>query len=91
MSNYAEWRAGTNPTNVASAVALKSPVVTETNATITWQSVSGVYYYVQRTPDFFAQPFQTIASNIVGPTGTISYTDTNAVAGSVLFYRVGVQ
>jgi hypothetical protein len=91
MSNYAEWRAKTNPTDASSVLALQPPVVTETNATITWQSVGGVQYYIQSTPDFIAQPFQSLASNIVGSAGTTSYIDTNAMGGVTLFYRVGVQ
>jgi hypothetical protein len=53
--------------------------------------VSGVQYYLQSTPDFVAQPFQTIATDIAGSDGNTSYTDTNAPAGVMLFYRVGVQ
>jgi hypothetical protein len=92
MSNYAEWRAHTSPIDPASLLLLQTPpVVTETNATVTWQSISGVQYYIQSTPDLLAQPFQSIASNLVGSAGTTSYTDTNAVGGVSLFYRVGVQ
>jgi hypothetical protein len=91
MSNYAEQRANTDPTSAISVLAVQTPVVTETNATITWQSSYGVTYYIQSTPDLFAQPFQSIASNIFSSTGTISYTDTNAAGGVSLFYRVGVQ
>lgn len=91
MSNYAEWRAQTSPTDASSFLAVQPPVVTQTNVTITWPSASGISYYVQATPDLQAQPFQSIVSNIVGNLGTTSYTDTNAVQGASLFYRVGVQ
>ena len=90
MSNYDEWRAGTNPTNAASVLALQSPVVTTTNVTITWQSVILRHYYVQRTTDL-ATPFSTIATDIIAWGGTTSYTDTNAVSDGPFFYRVGVQ
>ena len=90
MSNYAEWRAGTNPTNAASVLALQSPVVTTTNVTITWQSVFGHYYYVQRTADL-AAPFSTIQTDIFGWGGPTSYMDTTAVGDGPFFYRVGVQ
>jgi hypothetical protein len=90
MSNYAEWRAGTNPTNAASVLALQSPVVTTTNVTITWQSVILRHYYVQRTTDL-ATPFSTIATDIIAGGSTTSYTDTNVVGDGPFFYRVGVQ
>jgi hypothetical protein len=90
MSNYNEWRAGTIPTNAASVLALQSPVVVATNLTITWQSVSGHFYCVQRTTDL-SVPFSTLQTDILGHTGTTSYTDTNAVGNGPFYYRVGLQ
>jgi hypothetical protein len=92
MNNWQEWIAGTIPTNAASVLALQTPGVTTTNATITWQSVAGINYFIQRGSDLGAQPpFSTIQSNIVGLAGTTSYIDTNAVGSGPFFYRVGVQ
>ena len=92
MNNWQEWIAGTIPTNPASVLALQTPGVTATNATITWQSVAGINYLIQRGSDLGAQPpFSTIQSNIVGLAGTTSYIDTNAVGSGPFFYRVGVQ
>jgi hypothetical protein len=90
MSNYAEWKAGTNPTNAASVLALQSPATTNTTGlTVTWQSVSGVTYYLQGSTNLPA--FTSIQSNILGQAGTTSYTDTTATNGGPYFYRVGVQ
>ncbi len=94
MSNYAEWRCGTNPTNAASFLQMSSaiPASDFSSATITWQSVSGINYFVQRRGDLGAQPpFSTIQSNILGQAGTTSYLDTNAVGPGPYFYRVGVR
>jgi hypothetical protein len=61
-----------------------------TNATVTWQSVAGVSYFLERSADL-AAPFTLLATNIVGQTNTTSYSDTNATAAGPFFYRVGVE
>jgi hypothetical protein len=59
---------------------------------ITWQSVAGKNYFVQRATSLFAPPaFSSIQSNIVGQSGTTIYTDSSARSGRAYFYRVGVQ
>ncbi|MGC9942190.1 MAG: choice-of-anchor Q domain-containing protein [Verrucomicrobiota bacterium] len=91
---YQDWIAGLNPTNPASVLAVLPPVpVNNANdgVTVTWQSVPGINYFIQRGSDLAAQPaFTTIQSNVVGQAGSTSYTDTNAVGTGPYFYRVGV-
>jgi len=54
--------------------------------------VSNRSYFVQRSGDLGAQPaFSTVQSNMVGQTGTTTYTDTNAIGAGPWFYRVGVS
>jgi hypothetical protein len=90
MNNFAEWKAGTNPTNATSVLALQVPATTNaTGITVTWQSVSGVTYYLQGSTNLPA--FTSIQSNLVGQADTTSYTDTTATNGGPYFYRVGVQ
>lgn len=89
-----DWIAGFNPTNPASVLAMLPPVAVNNvvGVTVTWQSVSGINYFVQRGSDLTAQPvFVTIQSNLVGQAASTSYTDTNAVGNGPYFYRVGVQ
>jgi hypothetical protein len=89
-----DWIAGLNPTNPASVLALLPPApANNTNGvTVTWQSVIGINYFIQRSSNLTAQPaFTTIQSNLVGQAGSTSYTDTNAVGAGPYFYRVGVQ
>jgi hypothetical protein len=92
LKNWQEWKAGTIPTNAASVLQLASPSNSVSGVTVTWQSVSGVTYYLQSSTNLSAQPaFTSIQSNIVGQTGSTSYTDTTATNGEPYFYRVGVQ
>jgi hypothetical protein len=94
LSNWQEWIAGTDPTNPLSCLTLlpPAPATNSGGMTVTWASVSGVPYYLQRSSDLASQsPFSTILSNIIGQAGTTTYTDTNAVGNGPFFYRVGVQ
>ena len=62
-----------------------------TNVTVTWQSVPGVCYFLQRSTNLSASPpFTLLAADLVGQTNTMSFTETNAALAPRLFYRVGV-
>ncbi len=89
MNNWQEWKAGTNPTNAASVLQLASPSNNVSGVTVTWQSVTNVTYYLQRSANL--PLFTSIQSNLVGQAGSTSYTDTAATNGGPYFYRVGVQ
>jgi hypothetical protein len=92
LNNWQEWKAGTNPTNALSLLKMNSVSHGLAGATVTWQSVIGVTYYLQCSTNLFAQPaFTSIQSNLVGQAGSTSYTDTTATNGGPYFYRVGVQ
>ena len=88
MNNWQEAIAGTNPTNAASVLKMLSVSNSSSGTTVTWQSVSGKNYYVQRSTNLAVQPaFSTIQSNWPA----FFFTDTTATNGGPYFYRVGVQ
>ena len=92
MNNWQKWYAGLNPTKPASVLAVHPPPATlNTNGIcITWPSVSGKFYILQRGTNL-TQPFTVINSNIFGLAGTTSSTDTTAANNGPYYYRVGVQ
>jgi hypothetical protein len=90
LNNWQEWICGTNPTNALSALRMVSALPTGTNATVTWQSVAGVDYFLERSTNL-AAPFTLLATNIVGQPSTTSFADTNGTSTGPFFYRVGVQ
>jgi hypothetical protein len=91
LNTWQEWRCLTDPTNALSVLRLLSPLPAGTNVTVTWQSVAGVSYFLERSTNLSANPpFNLLAPNLPGQPGTTTFTDTNASAASGLFYRVGV-
>lgn len=90
MSNFAEWKSGTTPTNAASMLKMLSATNSLPGMVVKWQSVGGITYYLQRSSDL-AGGFTSIVSNRVGQVGSTSYTDTTATNAGPYFYRVGVQ
>jgi hypothetical protein len=92
MSNYGEWRSDTNPTNLLSVLRMTNATNSPTGAQVTWQSVSTRNYWLERATNLAgSSPFQTIATNISGSSGTTTTTDTGATNAGPYFYRVGVQ
>lgn len=91
LNNWQEWRCGTDPTNALSVLRLLAPLPTATNVAVSWQSVTGMTYFLEQSTNLASKPlFSPLATNIVGQAGTTTYTDTNA-PGVPRFYRVGVS
>jgi len=94
LNNWREWRCGTDPTNALSALRLLPPTKAGTSAmVVTWQSVAGVSYFLERSTDLGTSPpaFVPLVANIFGQAGTTTYTDITAVGPGPFFYRVGVR
>ena len=91
MNNWQEWIAGTSPINAASVLKMLSPSNSTTSVTVTWQSVNGINYFLQRSPSLAPTAFVVIQTNIPGQAGTTTFTDTNTIVNGRSFYRLGVQ
>jgi hypothetical protein len=92
MNNWQEWIAGTNPTNAASFLGMKPIIASSSSTAVSWQSVAGKTYFLQRSTNLSAQPpFFTLQSNIFSQSGTTTFKDTNTIKAGPAFYRVGVQ
>lgn len=62
-----------------------------TNVTVTWQSVAGVNYFLERSTNLSATPpFPLLAPDLPGQPGTTTHTNTNAANLAPFFYCVGV-
>jgi hypothetical protein len=90
-TTWQEWRCQTDPTNEASALRLLSVSSVSRNITVSWQSVNGVSYFLERATNLaVSSPFTLVATNLLGKPGTTSYTETNVASLTPVFYRVGV-
>jgi hypothetical protein len=89
LNNYAEYIAGTVPTNAASALHMLSVARTNTTATIRWESVNAKKYQVSFRTNIVAGSWSNIGSLVTATSSVSLYTDTTATQAT-RFYRVQV-
>ncbi|MDI6774111.1 MAG: hypothetical protein QME60_01775, partial [Verrucomicrobiota bacterium] len=92
MNNYAEWRAGTIPTDANSLLRVSDwLLVSGTNFVVRWSSVGGKHYAIDGSANLPAGFPVTVSSNIPATPDVNSRTvNVNRVVGQE-FFRVRVQ
>jgi hypothetical protein len=92
MNNWQEWVSGTNPTNSASLLKILSASNAPPGLSVTWQSVTGRTYYLQRATNLaLPTPFSILQSNLSGQATATTFHDISATNSGPFFYRVGIQ
>ena len=90
-TNYEEYLAGTDPQNANSRLTVKTVApLPGGGLTLTWDTVVGRTYSVERSSSLAPNQWITLQSNVAGDGTIISCTDTNPGTATRLFYRVAV-
>ncbi len=87
LAAWAEWIAGTSPTQALSVLKLSNSWHTTAGRIVLWSTAPGRTYSVNWATNLLTMPFAPIVSNIT--TGV--YTDTVHTVEQTGFYCIGVQ
>jgi len=87
MKAWAEWIAGTSPTQYSSALRITNTWLAASNHIVRWSIVAGRVYSVSWSSNLATKAFNAMVTN---NTAGI-YTDTLHSADQADFYRIGVQ
>ena len=92
VSNWAEWMAGTDPTNAASCLRLTGVVSRGTNGiAVSWQSTQGKSYRLDRATNLLGGFTYNVCTNIQATAPINSVTDTTSVIQSPGYYRIYLE
>jgi hypothetical protein len=91
MNNWQEWTCGTDPTNSFSVLKMFAPSNTPLGLVLSWQSVAGRAYDLQRNDPANPTTFSSLQSNVVGQAGVTTFLDNGATNIGSRLYRVRVQ
>ena len=89
VSNWAEYKMGTDPNDVSSYLHLMKPK-TSSGLTVRWPSVGNKHYLIECAPALFDAAWSVISTNIVGDGQEMEFTDATQISGT-RFYRVRVS
>jgi hypothetical protein len=90
MNNYAEWVAGTIPTNASSCFYLDLSGQTGNGCDVSWPSVSNRTYMLEWSTNLQAG-FQPLTNNLAADPPTNRFVDNVNTQQAVRFYRGGVH
>lgn len=91
MSNYAEYRAGTDPTDDESRFEILSVTFNAGGGSkVIWSSVAGQFYTLQRSSDLLSG-FSDYQAHVAATEPLNTYTDSAATGKGPFFYRVRVE
>ena len=85
------YRLLTDPTNALSGLYFLEVRPSSLGCMVSWASVSGLTYFVERSTNLLANPAFVAFSNITAATESIVITDRQFTITAPGFYRVGVR
>ena len=91
MTNAQEYAAGTDPNNRASALKISSLTKSGNDMVITFSTVSGKTYRVERSDTLQSGSWTTVQDNIAGTGNDVQVTDTGGATQPKRFYHLIVQ
>jgi subtilisin family serine protease len=90
-TNLAEWLAGTDPLNAASALRATGSATSANRFVIQWSSASGKFYRIERSTNLLTGFNSVVRTNIAATPPLNSEVDTTAVPGAARYYRIQVE
>jgi len=88
MSNALEFTAGTNPNSSNSILRVSNIAISGNDIVVSFATVSGKNYHLERSTTLQAGSWITLQSNIVGNGGVMQITDVGSANQQKCFYRV---
>jgi hypothetical protein len=88
LSNQAEFRAGTDPTDVNSHLRISSVRIAGNEPWISFPSAAGRYYRLERSSNLQTSDWTIVADNILGTGSVIEIPDPSGVGQPYRFYRL---
>ncbi|MFM2296171.1 MAG: hypothetical protein RLZZ350_2584 [Verrucomicrobiota bacterium] len=85
--NLAEFRAGTNPNNIASVLRLNADKDSARNPIVRWPSISGKHYIIERSFSLYGNGWTSVSTNL-GTGGDLQFSESGS---GNRFYRVRVE